>query len=124
MAESDSAPEDVVVVTIRSQRDERGSMLTVEGEVDVVSANQFRAALNEALLEPPGVLVVDLTGVTFLGSMGLSLLLEAQTSAGPGVLRVVAIDGPRRTFGLTGLDQVLTVIDTVDDAFSVGRSLA
>jgi len=120
MAASDSAPEDVVV-TVRSQREERGLVLAVEGEVDMVSADQFRAALDEAVLERPGVLVVDLTDIAFLGSVGLSLLLEANAAAGPGVLRVVAIDGPRRAFQLTGLDQVLTVIDTVDGAFGVSR---
>lgn len=119
MSEPDSTPEDVVV-TAGLRREERGVVLTVGGEVDMVSLDQFRTALDEALLDRPGPLVVDLGNLSFLGSVGLSLLLEANLAAGPGVIRVVAHDGPRRAIRITGLDKVLTVVDTVDQAFDVG----
>lgn len=109
-----------VVVTVVLRRDERGVVLTVTGEVDMLSSDQFRTALDEALADGPERLVVDLGGLTFLGSLGLSLLLDAKLAADPGVLRVVARNGPRRAIAITGLDEVLTLADSVDDAFGAG----
>ena len=116
MSEPGSPPE-VKLVTDRPQPDDRGTVLAVEGEVDMLTANQFRVALEEALLDRPRVLVVDLSGLAFLGSVGLSQLVEASVAAGPGVMRVVARDGPRRSIEVTGLDEVLAVADTVEKAF-------
>lgn len=49
----------------------------------------------------------------------MSHLVDAKLAAGPGVLRVVARNGPRRAIEITSLDEMLSVADTVDDAFDV-----
>lgn len=66
-------------------------VLTVEGDVDVATASVLRRAVDEALAEAgPRPLVIDLTGVTFLASRGLSTLVEAHREASASSpLRVV-----------------------------------
>ncbi|WP_054814485.1 STAS domain-containing protein [Nocardia arizonensis] len=102
---------DVEHTTVRST-----AVLMVTGEVDVASAPRLQAAVEEALREQPPVLVVDLSGVSFFGSAGLSVLLVATETAPAGGLRVVASDQVRRPIEVTGLDKLLAVFDTVDRA--------
>jgi anti-sigma B factor antagonist len=90
------------------------------GEVDLVTAPALRTALADALDEAPGGLcVVDLTGVTFLDSAGLTTLIEVNQRARS--LRVVV--GSNRTvirpIQLTGLDGVLALCATLEEALAV-----
>ncbi|MFB7874560.1 MULTISPECIES: STAS domain-containing protein [unclassified Nocardia] len=91
-------------------------ILTVRGEVDMASAPQLQAALEKAR-EGGKTLVVDMTQVGFLGSAGLSALLIVSKGA-PQQLRVVASREVARPIELTGLDKLLAVYDTLDDAIA------
>lgn len=62
--------------------------LIVEGEVDLAAADQLREALLESAAA--GTSVVDVSGITFIDSTGLHILLtagQALNGAGPLVLR-------------------------------------
>ena len=87
----------------------------VAGEIDLATVDQFRAAFDQ--LTPGSTYVVDLTGVTFLGSAALSVLAEAHQRAGDSSsLWIVATPATRRLVELTGLDRIFNVADSVDSA--------
>jgi anti-anti-sigma factor len=70
------------------------------GEVDMATAARLESALADAVrrTRPPGSVIVELTGLRHLGSVGVSVLTACQrrcTQAGT-LLRVVAGDGPAR----------------------------
>jgi anti-sigma B factor antagonist len=94
-------------------------IMTVSGEVDVYTAPQLRSALEERVAAEQIKIVIDLQGVGFLDSTGLGVLvgrLKALRKIG-GSLRVVCTDERiLRLFAITGLDQVLPIHDTVDEA--------
>ncbi|GAA0673035.1 STAS domain-containing protein [Kitasatospora atroaurantiaca] len=96
-----------------------GVVMRPEGELDQDSLEPLRAALDSALLEAPGRLVVDCGGLEFCDSTGLSLLLRSQATAeeAGGSLVLVA---PRpivfRMLEITGVQEVLRVYDTVEEA--------
>ncbi len=107
-------------LAIRSRQAGRDVVWEVAGEVDLGTEEQFLTGLRHVLQGKPAVLVVDLDGLTFLGSRGLSALVEVNKAAGPGVLRVVAGNRPaRRAIEITGLDHVLTICATVDEALGM-----
>ena len=54
-----------------------GVVFTVAGTVDWATAAQLADAVFTAVSAEPAVLVVDLTGVTFLSSAGLAVLVDA-----------------------------------------------
>lgn len=88
-----------------------GLRLVVSGEVDVVSAGRFREHLAAALDSAPAALTVDLGGVTFLDSTGLSALVYAHNRArDEGIDLTVADPQPqvRRLLDVTGLLTVFT----------------
>lgn len=88
-------------------------------------AHGANPADRRAALDDPetGVRIVDLTDVTFLGSPGLAALLQAteQAQRRREPLRLV-VDANRRPvirpIAITGLDQLLTLCPTVDDALA------
>lgn len=104
-------------LTIEASTDEGGSTLTLDGEVDPHSTEQLDAAVDDALVAGPRI-VLDLSGVTFIDSAGLRSLIRAQRMAteasGSLVLR-----GPRpstlRVLEITGLTDELT-IEAASDA--------
>lgn len=100
---------------LRTEERPGAVVVTVGGEIDGWTAPQLRQELDTAQRQA-GTLVVDLTAVTFLGSPGLRVLLDAAVDGAP--LRVV-VDHARpvvRPLEITGLDTVLATYDTVDDA--------
>lgn len=107
--------------------EQRGAVrvLRVHGEVDLTTASSLDMACAEAAMDQPEVLVIDLTGVTFLGTLGLTTLLAAHRRALPGGLRIVAADRPTwRPLELTGLTTVLAVYRSLDDALTGAPSAA
>lgn len=97
---------------IRLDWADSAAVLTVDGEVDAVSAPQLQSGVEDALKRLPAVLVVDLSGVSFFGSAGLSVLLLALDQLAENSLRVVASPQVRRPIEVTGLDRMLDVYDT------------
>ncbi len=47
----------------------------------MLTAPTLRAVLNDQLAAPPSVLVIELTGVTFLGATGVGVLIDARERA-------------------------------------------
>jgi anti-sigma B factor antagonist len=96
-------------------------LLEVDGEIDTATAARLQAGLDEALAaahaEGAGV-VVDLTGVTFLASSGLAVLIGGarRVTALGGRLRLVAASrSVTRPLQVTGAD---ALFDTFGDVAS------
>ncbi|TNC24665.1 STAS domain-containing protein [Amycolatopsis alkalitolerans] len=102
------------------ERHDAATVLVVSGDIDMVTAPDFEKHLRSALRDRPRTLVVDLGGVEFLGSAGLTALVAARQEAGTHTrLRVVApSSATARPLQLTGLDQEIPVFATREDALS------
>ncbi|WP_433291736.1 STAS domain-containing protein [Pseudonocardia sp. CA-142604] len=118
----DGMPPPEELISVRRATRGRAVVLTVEGDVDVATASVLRRAVDEALTEAgPHPLVIDLTGVTFLASRGLSTLVEAHREASASSPLRVVVDHTRpviRPLQLSGLDRILTLFHDVEDALS------
>ncbi|MCM6774169.1 STAS domain-containing protein [Nocardia sp. CDC159] len=93
------------------------TVITVSGEIDIASVPHLQSALEESR-QDGSPLVVDMTNVGFMGSAGLSALMVASEAAKPQRLRVVASDAVRRPIEVTGLDKLLAMFPTLDDALA------
>lgn len=95
-------------------------VLTVSGEVDMLSAPQLAEAIHTALAAGPPALVIDLTKVDFLASAGMTVLVTAQAEVAPPTRFAVVANGPAtsRPIKLMGLDNVLALYSTLDSALS------
>ncbi|MCV7445635.1 STAS domain-containing protein [Mycobacterium paraense] len=95
-------------------------VLTVSGEVDMLSAPQLAEAIRAALAAGPAALVIDLTKVDFLASAGMTVLVTAQAEVTPPTRFAVVANGSAtsRPIKLMGLDNVLALYSTLDSALS------
>ncbi len=94
-------------------------VLSVDGEVDTLTASAFTGALEELTAAAEPVLVVDLTGVTFLASSGLAALIQAARRAEERALtlRLVApTRAVRRPLEITGTDRLFEIHADVSGA--------
>lgn len=93
------------------------TLCVVTGEIDLLTGPGLRQKLTDIITAAPAHLVIDLSGVQLLASIGLSILVEildVQEAAGYHLALVVgknhAVVNPLKT---TGLDQVFDLHDAV-----------
>jgi anti-sigma B factor antagonist len=88
-------------------------VVAVHGELDIDGAPELRAVLVDAIDEHPGQpVVVDLEGVGFIDSAGLSVLLgglERARDAGGDLTLVATGQGVLKVLELTGLTRVFEI---------------
>ncbi|MEJ2863535.1 STAS domain-containing protein [Actinomycetospora flava] len=93
------------------------------GDVDTATASPLRAAIQEQVTAGARHVVLDLSGVEFMGSAGLALLIAEREAAiaREGELRLAGV--PRtagRALSLTGLTELF---DTYPDADAAAADL-
>jgi anti-sigma B factor antagonist len=98
-------------------------VVRVQGDVDMMTKDRLDERLRavEAAVEPPAAVVLDLSGVRFLASMGLALLIDHHERCerrGTPLRVVVTNNQVRRPIELTGLNQVLAIVESVDAALN------
>ena len=96
-------------------------VLSFGGDIDVASAVTVRDALDRVIAAGHHRLVLDLGDVQFLDSTGLGVLVGRLKVVRnhSGWLRVVCTqDRVLRVFRITGLDTVIGIHDTLEDALS------
>ena len=100
-------------VTVSSDGD--ATTVTLSGELDMAAIESAGQAIDRAE-QDDGMLVLDLSGLTFIDSTGLEVILRAARRAEDSGRRlVVARPSPyvRRLFQLTAIDQSLDIVDGV-----------
>lgn len=87
--------------------------VSVTGAVDLSTAPAVSDALQRAQQDAPAVLL-DLSGVEFLGSAGLSVLVDAARRASESAHRLAIVSAQHavtHAIEVTGLDAVLQIFD-------------
>ena len=93
--------------------------VAVRGEVDIGTVAKLSEALDEAVRESSGALVVDLREVVFLGSTGLTALVRARAQLGreERALVVICPPGPvRRLFEVVGIVDLFELFESRETA--------
>jgi anti-anti-sigma factor len=101
-------------LSINRRDDHRGVVLTLSGELDVVSAPQLEQCLEEVLAQPNVSVLLDLNGLRFVDSAGVSVLIKAKQDAeasGRTVLLRRPTEQLHRVFALLGLADWLVYED-------------
>jgi anti-sigma B factor antagonist len=112
------SPDDLL--TIRTSASADRVLVVVDGDVDMATAPRLRDGLQEALGYRADTILVDLTAVSYIGSHGVAALLDARADAEQSGAALVLILGEnhlvRRVLAIAGVDQVLALHRTVEDA--------
>lgn len=91
---------------VRSTDDKGYPIIQVTGELDLSNVNRLRSALNEIFAERPARLAIELSGLTFMDSSGIALLVEAAQR-----IDTLELQKPspliRRVLQATGVSEIL-----------------
>ena len=93
-------------------------VVSLAGELDLYNAAAVREALLECCAESPERLIIDLSGVKFIDSTALGVLIEARTRLTNRRGFLLAAPGleTRRALEISGLDRHFAVHETLDAA--------
>jgi anti-anti-sigma factor len=96
---------------ISTQQPSDGTVrLVARGELDIATAPSLVAALDDGVIGDSAVVVLDLSGVTFMDSTGVRALLGAYDKLGER-LRILASAPCQRVLAVTGLTDRLPLVD-------------
>lgn len=104
------APDEAIVVTSEPGR----TTVAVRGDLDAVSAPALREALDAAIDGAPDTVRIDMAGVSFLDSVGISVLVASfnrAEDAGVAFELQAVPSSSRRVLEITRLTDVLTILD-------------
>jgi anti-sigma B factor antagonist len=93
--------------------------VAIRGEIDIAAVPELEHALDVAIIESTGAFVLDLSGVGFLDSTGLRLVLRwrALLAREERSLAIVCPPGPvRRLFDVAGIADLLFLFDSREAA--------
>ncbi|MFF4342962.1 STAS domain-containing protein [Kitasatospora sp. NPDC001540] len=103
------------------------TVLQLRGDLDHDNERELAAAVDGALARSTGVLVLDVSAVTFADSSTLRTLVLAQqrTEAADGALVLLGPLGPavRRLLEITATDGYFTVADSLPQALAAAAEL-
>jgi anti-sigma B factor antagonist len=97
----------------------KAHIVAVSGEVDLFTAPEFKQRVTAPIAAGTDCVVVDLTRATFVDSSSLGVLIGAHRRLQQrGGRLVIACDTEAiiKTFRITGLDSVFTIVNTVQAA--------
>src|ERR1700761_7146838 len=93
------------------------AVVSIGGEIDLSTAPVFEAGIAEALEEDPPALVIELSEVIFMASVGLRILAATQEKIGKSIQLAVVADNmaASRPIQLAGADQLRSFDPTLDE---------
>ena len=103
------------------QIDDGTHVVSVAGEIDLFTAPEFKQRVSAPIDAGRTRLIVDLTGTTFIDSSSLGVLIGAHRRLrrlNGSLVIVVSGEAILKTFRITGLDGVFTIVPTLDEALN------
>ena len=93
-------------------RTDDATRISITADLDMHTARRARSIIESVCEARPSNVVIDLTGLEFVDSHGLNLLVDAHrtlTAAGCRLVFVPPAGHIRRAFAITGLDGLFAV---------------
>lgn len=91
-------------------------VVAITGVIDMLTAPDVHVAVRDVLAGEPAAVLIDLTGVEFLASAGLEVLVNAHRLAGSGTRLAVVADS--RPIQITGVDDYVPLYATANEAMA------
>lgn len=112
---------DLLTLTVAARESEGQpyTLIAVSGEADVTNREDLRRTLDDELAGEPAMLILDLSGLTFMDSSALHVVLAANRALdrrGAMMALVAPSEAVARMLHLTTADRLIPVYGTVADA--------
>lgn len=110
---------------VAEQEQGTARILTVSGELDLRTSPELEDRLGQAFDAGAELVILDLRQIEFMDSTGLRVLLGAHQRAHQSGRRFALVKGAdqvERVLTLTGVRDLLTVVDAPEDLLTAGES--
>ncbi|WP_367138342.1 STAS domain-containing protein [Saccharothrix sp. HUAS TT1] len=117
--------QEVVAASAEAVEEQGVPVLRVSGEVDMGTTDAVRQEMLVWLDTTRSTSVIDLSGVTFLASSGLALLVEAAQHSQRRGTAFILVAGHRaalRPLRATSMDKLFTIHPDLDQAVAAARN--
>jgi anti-sigma B factor antagonist len=107
------------MLEIKKRKEEKVTILEIEGEVDLYSSPGLRTELLGLTNTKTKAVLVDLSNVKYMDSSGVATLVEALQQVGKygGKLKLVNLrEAVKDVFELSRLDKVFDIYQNLDEA--------
>ena len=111
------------IVTIERRQELGQAIILVSGRMDAENASQFEEKCSACIAEGQTNLVIDLSELSYISSMGLRIFvaLGKRLQDKGGALRICRLNGlVKSVFEITGLIQIFPIYESVESAL-IGR---
>ncbi|KFU75861.1 anti-sigma B factor antagonist [Amycolatopsis lurida] len=111
MAIDTEAGQAAPLVVVQTARSEEAITVEVAGDIDIATSPRLRAEVFKLLADAPGAAMIDMTGVGFCDSSGLSVLVQLNRHCEEAGIELSFVPSKvlRRALELTGLLPTLKV---------------
>jgi anti-sigma B factor antagonist len=109
----------MLAVTARESAGQPYTLVAITGEADVTNRDELRGILDAEVAQEPGTLILELSGLRFMDSSALHVILQANRTLDRqgGVMALVAPqEAVAKMLHLTTADRLIPVFRTVDEA--------
>ena len=108
-----------LTVPARESDGQPHTLVTITGEADVTNREDLRTVLDAEVAQEPHMLILDLSGLRFMDSSALHVILQANRALDRqgGMMALVAPqEAVAKMLRLTTADRLVPVFQTVEDA--------
>jgi anti-anti-sigma factor len=112
--------QDVPLFDVTSETKGQSALVTLTGDFDLQVAGHVAEELTRLEAGAPDLLVLDLSGLSFMDSSGMGVVAAAHARALDAGRRFVVVRPPfsvRRAFELSNLNQVITIVEDLESAY-------
>jgi anti-sigma B factor antagonist len=111
---------------LQRELDQRTSVVSIEGELDLSTAPRLKWMLVDSLESGHSQLVIDLSLATFMDSTALGVLVAVKRKLGDGERLVVVCARPDvlKIFEYAGMDGAFAIFPTLEQALAYAREQA
>jgi anti-sigma B factor antagonist len=108
----------------QTEFDERVSVISIEGELDLLTAPRLKWMLVDSLTAGQDRLVVDLSLASFMDSTALGVLLGVERTLGVDACLAIVCTTPNvlKIFELAGLNGMFAIFPTLDGALAYAQA--
>ena len=106
-------------VTARESDGQPYTLIAIVGEADVTNREDLRRVLDDEVTRQPSTLILDLSGLRFMDSSALHVILQANRALdrqGDVMALVAPQEAVAKMLRLTTADRLIPVFRTVDEA--------
>ena len=108
----------MTILEVETRSGERHAQVILRGELDLSTVEKVEDELRRVEAGEEKIVVLDLSGLSFLDSTGLRLMVTADRRAQKDGRRLVIVRGPEtvhRVFTITHLDEKLEMVNDISE---------